>query len=89
MGRERVLLVDDENDLVEISRLMLERLGYSVATRTSSIEALELFKSDPNKFQLVITDMTMPNMTATCWPRGCWNCGPICPSSSARATASA
>jgi len=63
MGRERVLLVDDENDLVEIGRLMLERLGYSVATRTSSIEALELFKSDPNKFQLVITDMTMPNMT--------------------------
>jgi len=38
-------------------------LGYSVATRTSSIEALELFKSDPGKFQLVITDMTMPNMT--------------------------
>jgi PAS domain S-box-containing protein len=62
-GRERVLLVDEENDLVEIGRLMLERLGYSVATRTSSIEALELFKSDPNKFQLVITDMTMPNMT--------------------------
>jgi PAS domain S-box-containing protein len=61
--RERVLLVDDENDLVEIGRLMLERLGYSVATRTSSIEALELFKSDPGKFQLVLTDMTMPNMT--------------------------
>jgi len=63
MGSERVLLVDDENDLVEIGRLLLERLGYSVATRTSSIEALELFKSDPGKFQLVITDMTMPNMT--------------------------
>jgi PAS domain S-box-containing protein len=63
MGREHVLLVDDENDLVEIGRLLLERLGYSVATRTSSIEALELFKSDPGKFQLVITDMTMPNMT--------------------------
>jgi len=63
MGSERVLLVDDENDLVEIGRLLLERLGYSVATRTSSIEALEMFKSDPGKFQLVITDMTMPNMT--------------------------
>ncbi len=63
MGRERVLLVDDENDLVEIGRLMLERLGYSVTTRTSSIEALELFKDDPGKFQVVITDMTMPNMT--------------------------
>jgi CheY-like chemotaxis protein len=63
MVRERVLLVDDENDLVEIGRLMLERLGYFVSTRTSSIEALELFKSDPGRFQLVITDMTMPNMT--------------------------
>jgi PAS domain S-box-containing protein len=62
-GGERVLLVDDESDLVEMGRLMLERLGYSVAVRTSSIEALELFKSDPDRFQLVITDMTMPNMT--------------------------
>jgi PAS domain S-box-containing protein len=62
-GNERVLFVDDENDLVEIGRLMLERLGYSVTTRTSSIEALELFKDDPAKFHLLITDMTMPNMT--------------------------
>ncbi|MEE9497337.1 MAG: response regulator [Desulfobacterales bacterium] len=42
---------------------MLERLGYSVATRTSSIEALELFKADPDRFDLVITDIVMPNMT--------------------------
>jgi PAS domain S-box-containing protein len=63
MGRERILLVDDENDLVEIGKLMLERLGYSVTTRTSSIEALELFRDDPQKFDLVVTDMTMPNLT--------------------------
>ena len=42
---------------------MLERLGYSVATRTSSIEALELFKAGPDRFDLVITDIIMPNMT--------------------------
>ena len=63
MGHERILLVDDEQPLVEIGKQMLERLGYSVATRTSSIEALELFKSDPDRFDAVITDIVMPNMT--------------------------
>ncbi len=42
---------------------MLERFGYEVVTRTSSIDALELFRAKPDKFDLVITDMTMPNMT--------------------------
>jgi PAS domain S-box-containing protein len=63
MGCEHILLVDDEQPLVEIGRQMLERLGYSVAARTSSIEALELFKADPNRFDLVITDIVMPNLT--------------------------
>ncbi len=63
MGCEHILLVDDEQPLVEIGKQMLERLGYSVATRTSSIEALELFKVDPNRFDLVITDIVMPNLT--------------------------
>ena len=42
---------------------MLEGLGYHVTARTSSIEALEAFMANPGKFDLVITDMTMPNMT--------------------------
>lgn len=42
---------------------MLESLGYTVETRTSSIEALELFRAQPDKFDLVITDLTMLNMT--------------------------
>jgi PAS domain S-box-containing protein len=63
MGCEHILLVDDEHPLVEIGRQMLERLGYSVATRTSSIEALELFRADPHRFDLVITDIVMPNLT--------------------------
>jgi CheY-like chemotaxis protein len=42
---------------------ILNRLGYKVTTRTSSIEALALFRAKPNDFDLVITDMTMPNMT--------------------------
>jgi DNA-binding NtrC family response regulator len=42
---------------------MLDRLGYHVVTKSSSLEALELFQTGPEKFDLVITDMTMPNMT--------------------------
>jgi len=62
-GDERILFVDDEKVLTDMGRQMLERLGYRVASRTSSIEALELFKAQPGNFDLVITDMTMPNMT--------------------------
>ena len=62
-GLERILFVDDEKALVDLGRQMLQRLGYSVVCRTSSIEALELFKVQSANFDLVITDMTMPNMT--------------------------
>ena len=62
-GVERVLFVDDEPALVELGRQMLKRLGYEVTAVGSSLEALELFQSGPDKFDLVITDMTMPRMT--------------------------
>jgi PAS domain S-box-containing protein len=62
-GNERILFVDEEPPLAELSKQLMERLGYHVTIRTSSIEALQLFKSQPNAFDLVITDMTMPNMT--------------------------
>ncbi len=62
-GHECVLVVDDEESIAEMISRMLGRLGYEVVTRTSSIEALELFRKRPTKFDLVITDMTMPNMT--------------------------
>ncbi|MEA1970164.1 MAG: ATP-binding protein, partial [Thermodesulfobacteriota bacterium] len=62
-GNERILFIDDELAIVDIGRQMLERLGYEVVTRTSSIEALELFRAKPDRFDLVITDMTMPKMT--------------------------
>ena len=42
---------------------VLEQLGYTVTTRTSSVEALELFRSRPQAFDIVVTDMTMPNIT--------------------------
>ena len=62
-GTERILFVDDEKGAVDAIQLMLENLGYNVTARTSSIEALELFRNKPDAFDLVITDMTMPNMT--------------------------
>jgi CheY-like chemotaxis protein len=61
-GTERILLVDDDKILADIGQQMLERLGYRVTTRTSSVEALELFKAKSDQFDLVITDLTMPNM---------------------------
>jgi CheY-like chemotaxis protein len=62
-GDENVLFVDDEKVIVDIGGNTLERLGYSVIGKTSSKEALEIFRSQPDHFDLVITDMTMPNMT--------------------------
>ncbi len=62
-GNECVLLVDDEALLVKLEQELLEDLGYKVVSRTSSIEALEAFKSQPGKFDIVITDQTMPNLT--------------------------
>jgi len=62
-GTERILFIDDEKSLVDLGQQILERLGYRVTIRTSSVEALELFMEQPEKFDLVITDMTMPNMT--------------------------
>ncbi len=64
-GTEHILFVDDKEILVDIVTQMLERLGYRVSTRTSSLEALELFQAMPGEFDLVITDMTMPRMTGT------------------------
>jgi len=62
-GSEHVLLVDDEESILTMERLMLKRLGYQVTSRTSPIEALKAFRTNPNKFDLVITDLAMPNMS--------------------------
>ncbi|MBU2515363.1 response regulator [bacterium] len=62
-GNENILLVDDEAAIAELIKEMLEEQGYRVTERTSSLEALEVFRSQNGKFDLVISDMTMPNMT--------------------------
>lgn len=62
-GNERILFVDDEEILTQIGKSFLEPLGYEVETRMSSVDALKLFQEQPDRFDLVITDMTMPNIT--------------------------
>ncbi len=62
-GTERILLIDDEEALAEIGHEMLADLGYRVESKTSSREALAIFRLDPLRFDLVITDQTMPAMT--------------------------
>jgi len=62
-GREKILFVDDEPLLLDLGKKVLESLSYNVTEMNNSIEALELFQRDPEKFDLVITDQTMPKMT--------------------------
>ncbi len=62
-GRGNVLLVEDEESLAGLGKLMIEQLGYSVEIHTSSLHALESFKSSPQKFDVVISDQTMPTLT--------------------------
>ena len=62
-GSERILFVDDEQILVNVGKKLLKTLGYDVTAKNSSIEALQLFRSQPDGYDLVITDQTMPNMT--------------------------
>ena len=62
-GKERILVLDDEAPVAKLNGMILESLGYSVTTVTASIEALALFRSKPNDFDLVLSDMTMPKMT--------------------------
>jgi len=64
-GTERILFVDDEEHLAELWGEMLESLGYFVTAHTSSMEALETFQANPDRFDLMITDMTMPQIIGT------------------------
>ncbi|WNM59092.1 hybrid sensor histidine kinase/response regulator [Candidatus Nitrospira allomarina] len=62
-GKESVLFVDDEETIVRLGKELLTQLGYTVEVHTSSIEALRTFRQDPHRFDLVITDQTMPGLT--------------------------
>ena len=62
-GTERILFIDDEEMLADLGQNLLEMIGYTVTVTLNSLEALDIFRSDPQAFDLVITDMTMPGLT--------------------------
>jgi len=62
-GTEQILLVDDDEAILTMEKRMLALLGYQVTSRSSSLEALETFRANSDKFDLIITDMAMPNMS--------------------------
>jgi PAS domain S-box-containing protein len=74
-----ILFVDDEEELVEYGRQVLENLGHEVITETSSMEALEIFRRQPNRFDLVITDMTMPKLSGVAFSRELFTIRPDIP----------
>lgn len=62
-GQGNILFVDDEPEITTIVKKMFENLGYTVSTACSGKEALDVFSGDPERFDLMITDMGMPGMT--------------------------
>jgi PAS domain S-box-containing protein len=62
-GDERILLVDDEDPLAELEKRILEKMGYSVDAYTSPLAALGGFNADPGAYDVVVTDLTMPDLT--------------------------
>lgn len=61
-GTERILVVDDEEDITKITSRMLDRYGYKFAAFNNSSEAYRAFQRNPQLYDLIITDMTMPEM---------------------------
>ncbi|MBF0288939.1 MAG: PAS domain S-box protein [SAR324 cluster bacterium] len=62
-GKEHILLVDDDEMVIKVEKVLLEDLGYQVTTATNGPEALEIFHNTSVPFDLVLTDLTMPKMT--------------------------
>lgn len=63
MRAKHILFVDDEECIAESSAELLEEQGFVVTSATSSREALEIFRANPQEFDLVFTDLTMPEMS--------------------------
>jgi CheY-like chemotaxis protein/anti-sigma regulatory factor (Ser/Thr protein kinase) len=62
-GTGRLLFVDDEASLTLVAQKMLSQLGYQVKTATDPAQALQMFRSTPDQFDMVITDLAMPGIT--------------------------
>ena len=62
-GTERILFIDDEKSILSVGKRFLEKMGYEVTAESSSVKALDIFKSNPDQFDLIITDHSMPEMS--------------------------
>jgi DNA-binding NtrC family response regulator len=60
---EHILFVDDEPTICSLARTFLERSGYRITTHTNPEKALTQFRSDPDQFALVVTNLIMPQLT--------------------------
>jgi signal transduction histidine kinase/ActR/RegA family two-component response regulator len=78
-GNEHVLFVDDDQTLAELGGKLLTTLGYRVVTQTDPRKALELFRENPDAYDLVITDMIMPGLTGETLARQVSKYGPQTP----------
>jgi PAS domain S-box-containing protein len=78
-GKGNILLVDDEQAIVNLGSRSLERLGYHVTGETRSKRALEMFLENPDHFDLVLTDQTMPNLTGISLAQELWRVRPHLP----------
>jgi CheY-like chemotaxis protein len=78
-GTEKILLVDDEPQLVKMAHVMLENLGYKVTSTESSMDALELFRLNQDQFDIIITDQTMPKMSGVELTKKIWAIRPDIP----------
>jgi PAS domain S-box-containing protein len=78
-GHGQILFVDDEEPIVNLGRRSLKKLGYSVVGETCSAKALKRFQADPMKFDLVLTDQTMPQLTGIALAQEMWKIRPTLP----------
>ena len=62
-GKGSILFVDDELTVLSVIAKMVIKLGFSIETMSSPLQALELFHQNPARFDIIITDLTMPEMT--------------------------
>jgi two-component system cell cycle sensor histidine kinase/response regulator CckA len=62
-GQETVLLVDDDLGVLDLTRIMLERAGYNVITARDAVEGFDIYKSNRDSINLVVTDLIMPKVS--------------------------
>jgi len=79
LGTEKILFIDDEEMLLSLGKEMLESLGYTVSAQKSSLDAFTLFQKEPEGFDLIITDQTMPSMTGDVLVKKCLEIRPDIP----------